>query len=146
MCKPDCGRVLPSVSAKSGPSIEEMLSDRPELQALFEHISSFIVSLADVEPVARKTHVAYRRRRAFAWIWLPPMWIRKQPRQSVTLAFSLDHRVSDPRIKESVEPYPGRFMHHVVIGTPSDLDERVESWVREAYDLAGAGPVRGQRA
>lgn len=66
-------------------------------------------------------------------MWLPQMWVKEQPQDSIVLAIGLRRRVKDKRIKESVEPYPGRFTHHIVIERGSQLDSKVKQWLREAY-------------
>ena len=68
----------------------------------------------------------------------PSSIIAKRPEESVTLTFSLDHPVTDPRIVEAVEPHPGHWTHHVVIEDEADLDGPVDAWLREAYALADA--------
>jgi hypothetical protein len=115
------------------------MEDR-KVRRLFGLVNRFLISLGSVESATRKTQVSFKHRRAFAWIWLPQLWIKKQPRGSITLTFGLDHKVRDRRIKESVEPYPGRYTHHVVITRAAEFDARVKIWLREAHRLAGKRP------
>jgi hypothetical protein len=122
--------------------IEQVLKGYPVARRLYRTVSSYISSLGEVEVVPRKTQVGFSHGRLFAWVWLPQRWIKNAPVKGVALTFSLDHRVSDRRIKECVEPYPGRFTHHVVMLAPSDLDARVRGWLIEAYELAGAARQR----
>jgi hypothetical protein len=42
-----------------------------------------------------------------------------------------------PRWKETVEPDPGRFMHHFEEFTPVDFDEEFRTWLKEACEAAG---------
>jgi hypothetical protein len=74
------------------------------------------------------------------------MWIKQQPANSITLTFSLDHRIVDPRIKQSLEPYPGRFTHHVVLTESRDLDTKVKRWLSDAYEFAAGGSSKVGRA
>jgi hypothetical protein len=116
---------------------EALFAGRAESRQLFRLVSDYILSQGAVEIVPRKTQVGFKRARTFAWIWLPQMWIKKQPRGSITLTFSLEHQVRDRRIKQSVEPYPGRYTHHVVITRAAEFDAQVKGWLREAHRLAG---------
>jgi hypothetical protein len=124
----------------SSDSFEGVLAEDREAQKLFRLVTDFLISLGGVESATRKTQVSFKHGRTFAWIWLPQMWIEKQPRSSITLTFGLDHQVRDRRIKQSVEPYPGRYTHHVVITSAAEFDAQVKSWLSEAHRLAGKPP------
>ncbi len=50
--------------------------------------------------------------------------------------FGLGHRIQSPRIVESVEPYPNRWTHHVIIQSHSDIDEEIMDWLNQAYLFA----------
>jgi len=92
-----------------------LFEKHPASLALFNIVRSYIESLALVSVDPMKTQVSFGAERKFAWVWLPPMWIKKQPENSIVLTIGLDREVIDPRIKEANEPYPGRWVHHVVI-------------------------------
>ncbi len=117
-------------------TIEGLFAGRPESRKLFEVVRSYIESLGQVKIEAMKTQVSFGVRTKFAWIWLPQMWIKKQPENSIVLTFDARRRIEHPRIKQAVEPRPGRWTHHVVIEKPSDFDENVRQWLREAYEAA----------
>jgi hypothetical protein len=119
----------------------EVLAEDRHAQMLFDLVAKFLISLGGVDRATRNTQVSFKHGRAFAWIWLPQMWVEKQPRGSITLTFGLDHQVRDRRIKQSVEPYPGRYTHHVVIKRAAQFDARVKTWLREAHRLAGKTPI-----
>ena len=36
-----------------------------------------------------------------------------------------------------MEPYPGRFTHHLELFSLEEVDEEVENWLNEAWQLAG---------
>jgi adenylate kinase family enzyme len=118
-------------------AVESLFEGYPRSLALFQHIRRYIESLGSVKIEAAKTQVSFGMKRKFAWVWLPQMWIKKQPRDSIVLTFSLPRRVEDPRIKQAVEPRPGRWTHHVVIQKEADLDDQVKQWLKEAYSQAG---------
>lgn len=119
-------------------ALDRIFFRRPASRRLFKLVRDYIASLGPVEVVPRKTQVAFGHGRRFAWVWLPQMWIRQQPADSITLTFSLDHRIADPRIRQSLEPYPGRFTHHVVLIRPKDFDHKVKRWLSDAYEFAAS--------
>lgn len=121
-----------------GWTVEGLFEGREGSYDIFRHVSRYIESLGEVRVEATKTQVSFGARRKFAWVWLPQMWTAKRPEDSITLTFALDHRVSHPKIEESVEPRPGRWTHHVVIEKKSDLDADVRAWLQEAYELGRA--------
>jgi hypothetical protein len=120
---------------------EVLFEGRPESLRLFIALRRLVETLCPSEMVVRKTQVSFLAERGFAWVWLPQMWV-KRPETSVTLAFVLPHRVDHPRIEEVVEPYPERWMHHIIIERESDLDGDVRGWLGEAYAFGRAKKTR----
>ena len=49
-------------------------------------------------------------------------------------AFGLREPLDHPRISGRVEPRPGRWTHHVVVGTPQELDGELLGWLRAAAE------------
>lgn len=45
------------------------------------------------------------------------------------MTFWLGYRLESPRI--AVEPYPGRFTHHVLVSGPGEVDDELMGWVEE---------------
>lgn len=86
-----------------------------------------------------RTQTAFSRGVQFAWLSAPK---RKADRGGVVLSFSLPERAESDRIFASVEPYPGRWMHHMLLRGPDALDEACEAWLRGAWDFAGRRSVR----
>jgi hypothetical protein len=82
-----------------------------------------------------KSQVAFRRTRAFAWAWMPGMYLRGDTAPLV-LSVALRRRDASPRWKEIVEPAPGRFMHHLALYSPTEIDGDVLRWLQEAWEQA----------
>ncbi|MFO7698938.1 MAG: DUF5655 domain-containing protein [Anaerolineae bacterium] len=72
------------------------------------------------------------RERTLAAVWLPIHPVAGRPEVYVVLTFGLRRRIDDSRIVEAVEPYPGRWTHHVIIAGTEDIGEQVIAWLREA--------------
>lgn len=115
-------------------TLEQLFAGRPAALELFHVTRAVIESFGPVLMEVMKTQVSFGAKTKFAWVWLPQMWIRKQPENGIVLTFALNRRIGDSRVKEVVEPRPGRFTHHVVIRTEADLDNEVRAWLREAYE------------
>lgn len=49
------------------------------------------------------------------------------------LSLGLRHAIDSDRWKQVVEPYPGRWMHHLEVSDQADLDDEVAGWVAHAY-------------
>ena len=116
-------------------TIEELFVDKPVQLKLFQYIERFIESLGRVEIKVSKTQVAFKNKKQFAWVWLPMPSDKKRPPKSIVLSFSLGKPVDNPQIVQVVEPYPGRWMHHVIIQDNTDINEEVKGWLKEAYDF-----------
>jgi hypothetical protein len=52
------------------------------------------------------------------------------------LSIALRRRDLSPRWKEVVEPYPGRFTHHLELFTGEEIDAQVRARLFEAYEGA----------
>jgi len=80
-----------------------------------------------------KSQISFVSGRSFAYIWLPVRRVKNRPEVYIILTFGLGYRVQSPRITESVEPYPNRWTHHLVISSPADIDNEVLEWLQQAY-------------
>jgi hypothetical protein len=83
-----------------------------------------------------KSQVAFRRRTAFAWVWMPEQYLHR-PAAPLVLTVGLRRRDPSPRWKQVVEPAPGRFTHHLELYSAADLDDDVRRWLLEAWEKAG---------
>lgn len=78
-----------------------------------------------------KSQIAFHRGRAFAWAWMPAKWLGGNMAPLV-LSVRLPRRDRSRRWKEVVEPAPGRFMHHLELYVPGDIDTQVRRWLAAA--------------
>jgi hypothetical protein len=98
-------------------------------------VLEIVAALGAADVRVTRSQVAYRRRRAFAWTWLPGRWLRS-PGAEVVLSVSLPRRDGSARWREVVNPAPGRWMHHLEIRAAADLDDEVAAWLAEAWTAA----------
>ena len=96
---------------------------------LFEAIRGTIEALGGVELRVTKSQIAFRWRRAFAWVWMPGQYLRGKKVAPLVLTISFHHRDPSPRWKEIVEPASGRFTHHLELYATHDVDGEVHCWL-----------------
>lgn len=118
---------------------EEFFADHPGAYAVYRRVRE-LLDRGDrggtYEVRATRSQVAFRRRRGFAYLWLPGQYLRdrRRPPDEVVLSVVLGRRDDSPRWKEVVQPSPHHWMHHLVVETAEELDDEVAAWLREAAD------------
>lgn len=115
---------------------DEFFAGKPLPFALFTRVAQMVEALGPASLRATKSQIAFRRRRAFAWVWMPERYLRR-PAAPLVLSLALPRRDGSPRWKEVVEPAPGRFMHHLELSDVAELDDEVRAWLRQAWEAAG---------
>lgn len=116
-------------------SPEAFLAGQPLGLAVLARLRAALGDVPGVSVQASKSQVAFRRRRGFAWLWLPGKYLRK-PAADVVLSIGLGRHAASARWKEVAHPAPTQWMHHLEIATPDDIDAEVLAWLREAADRA----------
>lgn len=127
------------MAARAEPiSVEAYFADRdPTSRELFEAVRAAIESIGPAEVRATKSQVAFRRRLAFAWTWIPAQYLGgDRDLAPLVLTLDLHRRDESPRWKSVVEPRPGRFTHHLELRSAEQLDDEVLGWLREAWARA----------
>ena len=93
--------------------------------------------LEGVKVKVQKTQITFSNRYGFAFVsFLPARRAKDRPDPYITVTLGLNRREGSPRIDQASEPYPGRWTHHLVIGSVDEIDGELMAWVREAYDFA----------
>ena len=116
--------------------VDEFFAGHPLGRAAFDRVAGLLAGIADLAVTVSRSQVAFRRRRAFAWLWLPDRWLTR-PAAEVVLSVSLGRQDPSPRFKEVVHPARAHWMHHLELTDLADLDDEVAGWLREAADRAG---------
>ncbi len=73
---------------------EELFAGSPAALRLFSAVRAFVASLGPVKIRVMKTQISFAARTGFASVWLPQIWIRKQPDEGVVLSFALRRRIA----------------------------------------------------
>lgn len=116
-------------------SLDDFFGANTEARRLFDVLQGRIKAIGFSEISITTSQIAFRRKKAFAWAWLPGRYLNGKT-AALVLSLSLKERDSSPRWKEIVEPARGRFMHHLEINTAADIDVEVGGWLRAAWSLA----------
>lgn len=116
-------------------TLDEFFASRPASRQLFDALLEVMSQVGPAGMRITKSQIAFRRRTAFAWAWWPGQYLQGR---AAPLVLSIDLRRRDPssRWKQIVEPYPGRFMHHLELHHPQDLNDEVRAWLQEAWSVA----------
>ncbi len=78
----------------------------------FEVVRAAIGDIGDAELRVTKSQIAFRQRRAFAWVWMPAQYLdtangRRHQLAPLVLTLAFHHRGHVGPLEEIVEPAPG---------------------------------------
>lgn len=101
---------------------------------LYEGLEEQILAqIPDVKIKVSKTQITFANQRGFAFVSFNPVRKAKErPEVWMTVTFGLSYRKESPRIDVATEPYPNRWTHHVMVGSPEEIDGELMDWIREA--------------
>ncbi len=109
----------------------------PGALPLYEAVEGAVKAIAaDAGIKVHKTQITFFDKYGFAFVSLPLRRVKGMPEVCLIVTFGLNHRVQHPRIFQSVEPYPNRWTHHVIIERPGEVDGQLTTWLREAHGFA----------
>ena len=107
---------------------------------IYERLENAILTrVPDVKIKEAKTQITFANKRGFAFVSFNPCR-RAQDRPAVwmTVTFGLGYPKESPRIDAATQPYPGRWTHHVTVGSVEEIDEELLGWIQEAAEFAAA--------
>lgn len=115
-------------------------SEHPQAIPLYSAFEERLLSeLEGVVIQPRKSQITLKNRRVFGAVsFLPARRAKDRPDPYITITLGLNRREPSPRIDQASEPYPGRWTHHIVIGSQAEIDDELMSWVKEACDFAAS--------
>lgn len=107
---------------------------RPHLLPLY---GAFRDRLLNAHPETKirvsKTQISFYNRRMYAMVSPPVRRKKGWPKEFLLVSFGLPERVESPRIAVSVEAYPNRWTHHVLVESDDEIDDTLMGWIGEAY-------------
>ncbi|MBQ3272358.1 MAG: hypothetical protein IJH44_03790 [Solobacterium sp.] len=112
---------------------------KPAVLPIYE---AFRAAVLQAVPEARidvkKTQISFFVKHMFAAVSFQPSRRKKErPEPYLTVTFGLRYRVESARIAAVSEPYPHRWTHHVLLGSPQEADDELLAWITAAADSAG---------
>ena len=84
----------------------------------------------------QKSQISFYGRHLFGAASLPARRKKDWPEHCVMVTIGLPRRLESPRVAVAVEPYPGRWTHHVLVSKEEQIDGELLGWLREAYAFA----------
>ena len=114
---------------------EEHFAGHPLSPAVFGAVRDLIDATGGADVRTTKSQVAFRRRRGFAYLWLPGRYLT-DPAADVVLSIVLGRHDPSSRWKQVAHPSPKVWMHHLEVIDVTAIDDEVADWLREAADLA----------
>ena len=91
---------------------------------------------SDLRVKVQKTQISYYNRHLFACLSLPRNHFHNRPEHAILVTLGLSRPLDSPRVAYLVEPYPGRWTTHIVIGGTEDIDEELLCWLKQAHGFA----------
>lgn len=104
-------------------------------QALFHKLGG---AFPEASVKVQKSQISFYGAHLFAMASLPKR--KKDP--GIVVTFGLGRREPSPRVGVAVEPYPGRWTHHVTVTRDEEIDGELLGWLREAWAFS-QGKGRG---
>jgi hypothetical protein len=114
---------------------EDFFAGHPLGAAVFLRVQSVVADIGDLGVRVSKSQVAFRRKRAFAYLWMPAMYLT-HPGAEVVLSIALGRHDRSTRFKQVVHPTPKHWIHHLELHDPAEIDDEVATWIREAATRA----------
>lgn len=111
-----------------------------EALPLYEKLEDQIrIEIPDVKVKVAKTQISFSNKRGFAFVSFNPCRRAKErPAAWMTVSFGLGYRKEAERIDVATEPYPGRWTHHVMVGSTAEIDEELLAWIKEAAEFSAS--------
>ncbi len=114
--------------------------DHMDALPIYGRLEEAILSrIPDVKIKVAKTQITFAGRYGFAFVSFNLCRKAKdRPAVWMTVTFGLGYRKESPRIDVATEAYPGRWTHHVMVGSADEIDEELLGWIQEAAEFANA--------
>lgn len=107
----------------------------PGALPLYEALTQKLMeAMPDTVVKVQKSQITFQARYGFAFVSLRRM--KGCPKVFLILTIGLGRRLDSERVAVAVEPYHGRWTHHLILSQPEQLDEELMAWLREAHDFA----------
>ena len=108
----------------------------PEGRALYAALAQAILARCpEAEIRETRTQLGFFHGCGFAWL-SQPRKRKGRPEQYIMLSLGLRAKINSPRVTEAVEPYPGRWTHHILLASKNEIDAELLGWIDDAHAFA----------
>src|SRR5688500_5159451 len=97
---------------KTEKEILRFFEGRKESLILFNFLRKKIEKICTPKIEVTKTQISFGEVYKYIWVWLPQTWIKKRKENSITLTIATGKKLKSDKIKESVQPKKGFWIHH----------------------------------
>lgn len=102
-------------------------------EALFVRMEA---AFPEASAKVQKSQISFYQRHLFAAASLPIRRKKTWPEHCLVVTVGLNRRLDSPRVAVAVEPYPGRWTHHILLTTAEEIDGALMDWLEEARNFA----------
>ena len=102
-------------------------------EALFARMEA---AFPEASVKVQKSQISFYERHLFAAASLPVRRKKSWPEHCLVVTVGLNQRLESPRVAVAVEPYPGRWTHHILLTTAEEIDGELMGWLEEARAFA----------
>ena len=108
----------------------------PELELYEVLFARMEAAFPQASVKVQKSQISFYERRLFAAVSLPLRRKKCWPEHCLVVTVGLNRRLDSPRVAVAVEPYPGRWTHHILLATAEEIDGELMGWLEEARSFA----------
>lgn len=110
----------------------------PAVLPLYEALAARLDELFPTSAVTvQKTQITFRDPHSYCVVSLPTRRRKGWPEHCLIVTFGLGTRLESPRVFQSVQPYPGRYTHHVPVAQAAQIDRELISWIILSHGFSG---------
>ncbi|MCY4078241.1 MAG: DUF5655 domain-containing protein [Acidobacteria bacterium] len=102
----------------------------PHGLALYDRFAALVGACGEFHVAPARTRIAFLGQVRFASI-------TRLRDDEMVCTLALPYTLRSPRFARVEEVVPGWFVHTLVVTTPEQLDDEVQTWIRESYRLMG---------
>ena len=110
----------------------------PDALPLYEALEGRILAeIPGVRIKVQKSQISFYTKHLFGCVsYLRARKKAQLPPCYLVVTVGLARRLENPRVDIATEPYPGRWTHHIVVGSAGEIDGELMDWIKEAAAFA----------
>ena len=112
-------------------------NEYPKMLPIYEALSAILAErYPDMSIKVSRTQISFYSRHMFAMASTSKKRKKDWPKEFVMLSVGLPYPLENPRVLASVEPYPGRWTHHIALTAEAEIDDELLGWIDAAYQFS----------